>query len=224
MNNREVRQISDEEVRQTLTKEELQQTQVLNFQEVQKAIRFEKITSKRPAVLVAIIGIISLLFGGSLQIANSLKTTPKNIQKRDTKQNIQLEIKNLNCTKKIDNQNNTNTVYNITYKFENDKLVGFTKEYTVSATSTKEESKKSIEEITTEFKSMMNEIDGYQVSIYNNEKESVTLTVTVDYKKLDLTKLNNIQQTKQYTKVDYNKNQSYIKIKEDMTNQEFTIQ
>ena len=33
MNNNEVRQISDEEIRKELTKEQLQQTQVLNFQE-----------------------------------------------------------------------------------------------------------------------------------------------------------------------------------------------
>ena len=61
MNNNNVRQISDEEIKQELTKEQLQQTQVLNFQEVQKAIRFEKITSKKPAILVAVLGIISII-------------------------------------------------------------------------------------------------------------------------------------------------------------------
>ena len=50
MNNNEVRQVSDEEIKKELTKEQLQQTQVLNFQEVQTAIHFEKVTSKKPAI------------------------------------------------------------------------------------------------------------------------------------------------------------------------------
>ena len=62
MNNNNVRQISEEEIKQTLTKEELQQTQVLNLDELEKTIRIEKKTSKKPAILIATIGGIVFLF------------------------------------------------------------------------------------------------------------------------------------------------------------------
>lgn len=225
MNNNNIRQISDEEVKKELTKEELQQTQVLNFQEVQKAIRYEKITSKKPAILVAIIGIISLLFGGSLQIASSLKTN-SSIQKRDTTtNNIEVEKTKLNCVKTtLNNPEGINTIYNIDYNFENDKLVGFTKTYDVSADINKEEAKKQIEKYINEYNSLLNDSDGYKISLSHTNNTTLTVKVIVDYKKLDLTKLKDIQQTKQFTKVEYSRNTELSKIKNDMMNEGFTVE
>lgn len=225
MNNNNIRQISDEEVKKELTKEELQQTQVLNFQEVQKAIRYEKITSKKPAILVAIIGIISLLFGGSLQIASSLKTN-SSIQKRDTTtNNIEVEKTKLNCVKTtLNNPEGINTIYNIDYNFENDKLVGFTKTYDVSANINKEEAKKQIEKYINEYNSLLNDSDGYKISLSHTNNTTLTVKVIVDYKKLDLTKLKDIQQTKQFTKVEYSRNTELSKIKNDMMNEGFTVE
>lgn len=222
MNNDNVRQISDEEVKKALTREELQQTQVLNYKEVQKAIRFEKITSKKPAMLIAILGVISLLFGGSLQVATILQPKPQ-IQKRDVKQNI--EVKNLLCAKTtLNNPDNTNTVYNVTYKFENDKLVGITKEYNVSAVTGKEEGKKSIEKYITEYKELLNNSEGYTISIDTTENTAISIKVVVNLKKFDLTKFNEIQQTKTFTKVDYNRNSTYEDIREDMIAAGFTVE
>ena len=222
MNNDNVRQISDEEVKRTLTKEELQQTQVLNFQEVQKTIRFEKITSKKPAILIAILGVISLLVGGSFQIATSLKTKP-DIQKREVKKVI--EVKNLNCVKTtLNNPDNTDTVYNITYKFENDKLVGYTKEYSVNAVTGKEDGKKSIEKYINEYKSLLNDSEGYTIDITSTENTTVTVTVVVDLKRLDLTKLNAIQNTKEFTKVEYNRNTTYKDIRSNALEKGFTVE
>lgn len=222
MDNENVRQISDEEVRRTLTKEELQQTQVLNYKEVQKAIRFEKITSKKPAILIAILGVISLLLGGSLQVATVLQAKPQ-VQKRDVTQNI--EVKNLVCAKTtLNNPDNTNTVYNITYKFENDKLVGITKEYNVSAVTGKEEGKKSIEKYITEYKELLNDSVGYIINIETTENTAISVKVVVDLKKFDLTKFNEIQQTKSFTKVDYTRNSTYDDIREDMIAAGFTVE
>lgn len=223
MNNNNVRQVSDEEIKQTLTKEELQQTQVLNYKEVQKAIKYEKITSKKPAIIIAVIGALSLMLGGSIQIATSLKTEPKNIQKREIKKDIKIEVKNLACAKTtLNNPDNTNTVYNITYKFENDKLVGFTKEYNVSAVLDKKDGKKSIENYINEYNDLLNDSEGYTIDI-NSTENTISVKVVVDYKKLDLTKLNEKQQTKPFTKVDYNKNTSYDKVRNDMLTDGFTV-
>lgn len=222
MNNNGVRQISDEEVKRTLTKEELQQTQVLNFQEVQKAIRFEKITSKKPAILVAILGAISLLLGGSLQIATSLQTKPQ-VQKRETKKTI--EVKNLNCIKTtLNNSDSTNTVYTISYKFENNKLVGYTKEYNISAVTGKTEGNKSIEKYIKEYENLLNDSEGYRIEISSTSNTTIELKVVVDLKKLDLTKLNEIQNTKEFTKVEYNRNTTYEDIRNDALEKGFTVE
>ena len=223
MNNNEVRQVSDEEIRKELTKEQLQQTQVLNFQEVQRAIHFEKITSKKPAIFIAIIGLISILFGGSLQIAASLNATPKNIQKREVKSNV--EVKKLNCIKTtLDNPDGTNVIYNVAYKFEDDRLVEVTKLYNISATAGKEEGKKSIEKYNNEYKNLLNETPGYDISISSTSNTTMVIKVIIYYKKLDLTKLNSIQQTKDFTKIDYNKNTSYKTIKSDSIEKGFTVE
>jgi len=223
MNNNEVRQISDEEIRKELTKEQLQQTQVLNFQEVQKTIHFEKVTSKKPAILIAVIGLISILFGGSLQIATSLNAKPQNVQKREVKQNV-IE-KNLSCIKTtLNNPDGTNTIYSITYKFEDDRLVGFTKLYNISATAGKEVGKKSIEKYIDEYKVLLNETPGYDIDISSTSNTTIAIKVIVDYKKLDLTKLNALQQTKEFTKIDYNKNTSYKTIRSDSIEKGFTVE
>ena len=223
MNNNEVRQISDEEIRKELTKEQLQQTQVLNFQEVQKTIHFEKVTSKKPAILIAVIGLISILFGGSVQIATSLNAKPQNVQKREVKQNV-IE-KNLSCIKTtLNNPDGTNTIYSITYKFEDDRLVGFTKLYNISATAGKEVGKKSIEKYIDEYKVLLNETPGYDIDISSTSNTTIAIKVIVDYKKLDLTKLNALQQTKEFTKIDYNKNTSYKTIRSDSIEKGFTVE
>ena len=221
MNNREVRQISDEEIRQTLTKEELQQTQVLNFQEVQKTIHFEKITSKKPAIIIAIIGALLLTVGSSVQIATSLKSKPQNIQKR-VEQTVPIK-KILDCSKtNLNNSDGTDTIYNISYKFEDDKLVGFTKKYNIKATT--DEGKKTIENYKTEYATLLNKSSGYDIEMITNENNSISITVIVDYKKLDLTTLKEIQQTKSFTKVDYKKYDLYTDIRKDMISDGYTVE
>ena len=61
MDNKEVRQISDEDIKKELTREELQQTQVLNFQEVQETVKFEKHNT--------VVGIIQIVFGSLIIVA-----------------------------------------------------------------------------------------------------------------------------------------------------------
>ena len=43
-----------------MTQEELQKTQVLNLKDVEEAARFERITSKKPAIIVATIGLVTV--------------------------------------------------------------------------------------------------------------------------------------------------------------------
>ena len=55
-----------------ISQEELMKTQVLNLQDVEEAARYEKATSKKPAILVAVIGFFAIFLGTSLPFVNSL--------------------------------------------------------------------------------------------------------------------------------------------------------
>ena len=56
---------------QQMTEEELQRTQVLNFDDFKQVARYEKISSKKPAIIVALIGVLALIFGGSYSVVQS---------------------------------------------------------------------------------------------------------------------------------------------------------
>ena len=147
------RQISPEEVlqvqnpkqyqqqqQQQMTQQELQRTQVLNIDELEKTVRFEKISSKKPAIIVAAIGILFLTFGTTFQVASNLKGSSK-VEKRDIaeevveKNDVKPATTNLNCNIAATNQaDGTDTVYSILYTFEDNKLVGFKKVYTITPT------------------------------------------------------------------------------------------
>ena len=124
----------------------------------------------------------------------------------------------------LNNPDGTNTIYNIVYKFENEKLAEVTKEYNVSATEGKEEGKKVIEQYIKEYENLLNETPGYSIETSSTANTTLKVKVVVDYKELDLTKLNELQQTNKYTKVDYSKNATYEKIKNEAVEEGFTVE
>ena len=71
---------------------------------------------------------------------------------------------------------------------------------------------------------MLKETTGYSINISSTANTSIVVKVIADYKKLELTKLNEIQQTKPFTKVDYNKNTTYATVKTEAMVQGFTIE
>ena len=72
--------------------------------------------------------------------------------------------------------------------------------------------------------SLLNEIPGYKIKINTTSDTTMSIKVVVDYKKLDLTKLNEIQKTKPFTKVDYYRNASYYTIKSETIGDGFTVE
>ncbi len=229
MDNRDVRQESDEEIKRELSKEELQETQVLNLQEVKKAIRFEKITSKKPAIFVAVIGILLLVFGTSFQILTVMKANNSKIQKRTTevphKKKEYVPTKTLGCTKTtLNNPNNINTTYNIVYSFSEDKLIKVLKKYNVNAVDSKDETKTTIKKILEEYRSLANNREGYTIKIIPSSETAIEIDVDIDYTKLDLTKLNTSQSSKEVTKVDYRFGSTYEEIKKEMLSKGFTVE
>lgn len=226
MDNKQVREISFEEVQSQLSKEELQQTQVLNLQEVQKTIRFEKITSKKPALLVAIFGVALLIFGGSLQITSIMNS--KKIEKRDVGKDLVQEhnkTKTLSCVKTtVNNPDGTDVTYSIKYEFKNNKLINTKKVYNKNAISGNTTGTATIKSLIQEYQTLLNQSDGYSVSFTNNDDNSIKVEVEIDYENFDLTKLNEKQQTKEITKVEYQRTDTYATVTGNMMEKGFTCE
>ena len=220
--------VSDQEVKRELTKEELQETQVLNLQEVKKAIRFEKITSKKPAIFVAVIGILLLLFGTSFQVLKTMKAN-SNVQKRTVtvpnKKGPLSVTKILKATKTtMNNPDSTNIVYNVIYYFNEENLIKESRQYNVSAVTGKEEGNKTIEKISKDYKTLLNNREGYKIEMNNPTPSVFESKIEIDYTKLDLTKVDNIQSTKEFTKLIYRLNKTYDEIRKDMLDKGFTVE
>ena len=97
---------NNNQVKQQLSEEELQRTQVLNFDDFKETEKKKKIGNKKPAIIIAIIGIVSILLGtnynGIKSLVSKKNEEPKqNVQTR--KQEKKEEKVKINCTKSNDN-------------------------------------------------------------------------------------------------------------------------
>ena len=206
-----------------MTQEELQKTQVLNLQEVEEAARYEKRTSKKPAIIAGIIGAFLLLFGGSFQVIHSYiakQEEARMIEKRTTA--VEVKTETMVCSKTtVGNGNGTDNVFTIKYVLEDGKLIEFTKSFSVTPTPGNPKGTQGIAGYLQAYKSFMNPTTGYKVSVVENDKGFVT-TTEVDLEKLSMDNLNPQQQKHQSTSVDYQFNTSREQIETDMTTQGFT--
>ena len=215
------KQYQQQQQQQQMTQQELQRTQVLNIDELEKTVRFEKISSKKPAIIVAAIGILFLTFGTTFQVASNLKGSSK-VEKRDIaeevveKNDVKPATTNLNCNIAATNQaDGTDTVYSILYTFEDNKLVGFKKVYTITPTPGNPLGAATVQNYIIGYQPFLNPIEGYQISVIPTG-EGLVVTVEVDYTKLDLTLLNPTQQNHFTTKLDYPLETAKEKIQTDM--------
>ena len=214
-----IRQISPEEVMQSqMTPAELQKTQVLNLKEVEDTVRYEKISSKKPAIFVAILGILSIALGTTFQIATTVRSKPRNVEKRDTTPEVvEKDPKStLVCDQTIHgNLDGTDTSFIIEYNFEDDKLIGTTKTFHVSVTPGSTTGAAAVQNYLLAYQSYLNPMEGYSITLKPlvNELEVVTI---IDYLKMDITQLNPQQQTHPSTSVAYPVDTPKEKIMEDM--------
>ena len=231
-NNNEVRQVTPEEIAQAeglpmpLTQEELQKTQVLNLKELENTIRFEKITSKKPAVIVAVLGILLLTFGATFQIASSLSSKKEQkVENRKVEPIEEVKETKLNCVKTtLNNPNGTDVTYNISYKFGNDKLKELTKSYTLTSISGNKTGEETLKKSLDLYQTLLKGIEGYQVDLTSDKTTKLVVTTRIDFDLIDLTKIPQDNQNNSITKVDYTKSSVKTEIKQDMLNQGFTCE
>lgn len=213
---------------QQMSHEELQKTQVLNLKDVEEAARYEKVTSKKPAIIVAVLGIISILAGTAFPMVQSLTTAKepekKTERKVEKKKLLNTESK-LNCTlTMLNNPDGTDSILNVLLNFNYDKLTKVTKTYTVNPTVGNSLGQSIINTYTTAYQQFLTStIVGYQMSVtpINN---GVIITSTVNYSLFDPSTLPELHRGNIATSVEYQAGTDKNAINSDIIKKGFTCQ
>ena len=213
--------------KEQMSQEELQRTQVINLKDVEEVVRFEKLTSKKPAIIVAVIGLICLTFGSSFAFVQSMsarkaKDTPKIQNRKRNTIEPKTNIKTLDCTKQITNEpeDATNKTINYNLIFKDEKLTKFTKTFSmIPKTAESEESKKTVSDFKTALQPYLIEIDGYKVTVIPENTGGIITSTEVDYNSIDITKVPSIHQINYRFNVTYEAYTTKETIEKDLTTQ-----
>ena len=209
--------------KQQMSEEELQRTQVLNFDTFKQVARYEKVSSKKPAIVVALIGILAIIIGGSYPIVQS--QMEKNKESKSTmqarKKDNKLIASELNCTQEIPaGVNGLDQVMKIKYNFIDNKLTSFTKELTLTISPASTIGTTSLQSFITALQPYLVQKDGYSVVVRQIENGVVT-TTSVDYRSVDINTLPELNQKNNYFSVVYLADTNMESIKQDMTTQNY---
>lgn len=155
---------------QQMSQEELQKTQVLNLQDVEEAIRFEKLTSKKPAIIIAIIGAFSILMGSGVFAFQTLSAKEQNPTPNKTtieKKEVVGPESYLNCTYTgLNNADGTDSILNVNLTFNYDKLVKMTKTFSVNPTVGNPLGPTTIQNYISGYQPfLIQTVNGYQVNV-----------------------------------------------------------
>ena len=204
---------------QQLSDEELQRTQVLNLQDFKETARIERLSSKKPAIIVAAIGLLSISFGLAFPTVQSLSAKMKNDnekieqrvedKKEPVEETVTCTFRNLNQPSGIDE------LINVEFNFKDDKLYTSKKDYAIvkSASATTEPA--DIANYATAVQSFLMQTSGYTVSFKAIENGSIT-TTEVNYLLLDPTVIPEKHQSNYRFNVLHRANTSKADVKSSM--------
>ena len=207
--------------KQQMTEEELQRTQVLNFDTFKQVARYEKISSKKPAIIVALLGVLAIVIGGTYPIVQS-QMAKSNEKNKSTVQARKREVKpvtsELTCTQTTPSVGNgLDQTITIKYNFIDNKLTSFTKELNLGLTAGTTTGQVALQDFINALQPFLVQKDGYSVTAKKIENGVVT-TTSVDYKTVDINSLPEINQQNGYFNVMYLADTNMEAIKQDMTN------
>lgn len=194
---------------------DLSKMQVLNMDDVEQTVIYEKRTSKRPAIMLAIAGAFSIIMGILYPIImNSLDGT--NGEAEEVPEQIVFRY-TLNCNLAVaGNVDGTDSNTVITFNFENSKLVNYTKTISIIPTAGNAMGVTNIQNYFNTFKTYEeDEIPGYTI---NSEAVDTGFnsSVTVDFTKFNLSELPDSYKANAFTNVNYEASQSVDKVKEQV--------
>ena len=203
---------SKKQLRSNLSPEDLAKTQVLNLTDVEQVAKYEKTISKKPAMLVGTIGLFAIALG--LLYNPVYNMINKKVEEPTIKHRVEEKVvvpktdeENITCTLNMNNASDgtdSNVVVNL--KFKEKVLQGYVRTYTDAPNKNHPEVQAAVTKLMNDFKAF----EKYEMSPgYNIKTEALgqgfTVVTTVDFTKLDITKLNTIFGVHKYAKVDHTK-------------------
>ena len=204
-----------------VTPEDLQKTLVLNLKDVEEVVRVEKKHSKRPSIILGIVGIALIFFGSTFQITSVMKEKKEQEQVAAQRREPEVIKTHIDCNKtNLSTPTNTDDVYSFSYYFEDGKLVSATKVLSVVPTPGSTTAKEDLKKYKETFKNSMFSTTGYDIYLTENETGFI-ITVEIDYSKVDASKLNQSQNNHLLTRVEYKGNETEDYILKDMENKKF---
>ncbi len=184
-----------------LEREELTKTQVLNLLELEKVAKYERQTSKKPALILGILGVLFLISGF---VYNPLVAAIKDIYQeeplvahRETKD----KITNIKCTYDYkDLTANGTSQLNINLSLENNRLFNYVKTLKVKPVTGQES---ILNDIKTKYKAFeVNKIKGYNILTVTKDNNLETV-VMIDLEQLDLTTFPEDYQKDPVTRIEF---------------------
>ncbi len=201
------------QLRSNLSPEDLAKTQVLNLSDVEKVANYEKTISKKPAMMVGTIGLfaiaIGLLYTPIYNMINTTVEEPQIRQRQEEKVVTPKEdIEKVVCTLKTENApDGTDSSVVVNLSFKEKVLQGYVRTYNNAPNANHPEVQESVTKLMNDFKAFeqYEMAEGYKIKT-DQIGNGFTVVTTIDFTKLDMTKLNTIFGVHPYARVDHNKN------------------
>lgn len=195
-----------------LTGEDLTKTQVLNLTDLEEVAKYEKKTSKRPAIMLACTGLFAIIMGitypflmSAIDGGESQQLSSK-VEKRkvDDTSNIKEEV--VCHIAQPNNPDGTDTITTLTLIFNQDKLESYIKILNVNATVGNTTGPITVQNYLTGYKAFeTNAIPGYSVLSQQTET-GMAATVTINLQLLNKATFPEMHKTNPLTNVEYDLN------------------
>ena len=212
-------------IQQQMSEEQLQRTQVLNLDDFKKTAKIEKMSSKKPAIVIALLGIFSILIGASYPAVNSMMSQKKDVTKTSKTQTRKVVKENktyVKCSVSALNQpDGTDAFIDINYTFEDDKLISFIKEYKLVLTNGVTTGQAVIDGFLQALPPYLVQQPGYELTVKKLDT-GISTTTKVDYKTLDVNTIPQINQENFRFNVIYVANSTKDAVIKDMQQQNYT--
>ena len=205
-----------------ISREELTRTQVLNLQELERVAKFERQTSKRPAVLFAIAGILAITMGvfypNIMMAVDSIGSTPKTSYRVDLSEKYDEQALPVPTDKVVCNlsqyaqADGTDKHTTLELYFKAQKLQTYVKTQAVYPSAGNVAGQTVVQNMFNTYSAYNTlEIKGYKVET-TQENNGTKVSITNDLKQLDRTQLTYALVANPFTNVEYELNADQVSL------------
>lgn len=205
-------------------------TQVLNLSAVEEVAKFEKKTSKKPAIIVGVLGLFAIIIGilyqpimamidggeNTSSNANSEKTPV--VENSDTEGNVEITCQ----LSQAGNADGTDVTRGMVLVFHDSKLQSYQKTLDVVVTAGNSTGSTTIQTLFNTYQSLIDQSPtGYQLSVEQAEG-NLHSTITIDLASFDKTSLDAKYTGDIFTNVEFNLDDERATVEENLTQNGYT--